>query len=368
MNKILAFINKHGKKILILAAIIIPVAVFGGTYITGQAFGDYNDYDYDFDFGGDSGGSSDWGSDSGSSDSGLINLIFFLFHIVYDLFGLPGVCCLATILIILFVIVSIVRKSKKNNNNNIQSNYREVNNNINRNNMNQNRTMNNQYVKKTPKAPDAPKPNRTEEIVDIIVAQDDLFTEPDFITYVKQVYMDIQQAWCNRDLLPVRAVVHSNLYERTKAQLDMKIRDKVVPHLERLTVEDAYMTAYRQDKEYEYVVVYLASKMIDYQTNEETGAIIYGDRESRWEMHYLMTFMRSRNVKTPKMGAASRAFNCPNCGGAMSNSTTFGVCEFCGSSVKSGEYGWVLSDFGQAKDSTPDIGIVVEEKPEDNMQ
>lgn len=362
MNKFIAFIKKHGKMLLILAAVLIPVAVFCGTYVTGNAFGDYNDYDYDYDFGGDSGGGFDWdlgSSDSGSSDSGFI---WFLFSFVYDLFGLPGVCCLVVVIIIIFTIVTISKNSKKNKRIDNSSDYRSNNYG---NNMNQNRNMNNQYVKKTPKAPDAPKPDRTLEIAEIITAEDEFFTEPDFITYAKQVYMDIQQAWCNRDLHPVQAVIHTNLYERTKSQLDMKIRDRVVPHLERLTVEDAYMTGFRQDKEYEYVVVYLASKMIDYQTNEDTGEVIYGDRESRWEMHYLMTFMRSRNVKTPKMGAASRAFNCPNCGAAMGNSTTFGVCEFCGSSVKSGEYGWVLSDFSQAKDSTPDIGVTVDKKPED---
>lgn len=369
MKKILNFINRNRKTIFAIAAIVVPIALFGSLYINASAFGDYNDYDYDYSFDSGDSFSFDSGSDSysgGGDDSGLGWVIFGLFRFVYDVFGLPGVCCLLVVFAIIGIVVTITKNKKKKNINNI-NNYNEIpktsttNNNTNRsNNMN-----NNQYMKRTPKAPDAPKPNRTGEIVEIIKSEDELFTEPDFITYAKQVYMDIQHAWCERDLLPVQAVLHSNLYERTKAQLDMKIRDKVVPHLERLTVEDAYMTAYRQDKEYEYVVVYLASKMIDYQTNEETGAVIYGDKESRWEMHYLMTFMRSRKVKTPQMGAASRAFNCPNCGGAMGESSTFGVCHFCGSSVKSGEYGWVLSDFNQAKNSTPDIGIVVEEKPED---
>ncbi len=357
MFDIMAFFRKHKRTITILVAIIVPLVVFIAASNTASAFGDYNDYDYDYDYG----GSSDWGDyDGGSGDSGIIDLVFFLFGIVYDLFGLPGVCCLATILIIIVGVVTIVSTAKEKRRKKYSSDkYKGT---ATDTQMNDMKFTNNSNVTKRPKAPDAPKPNRTTEIVKIISANDELFTEPDFITYAKQVYTDIQYAWCARDLSPVQAILHSNLYERTQAQLDMKKRDKVVPHLERLTVENAYMTAYRRDKEYEYAVVYLSSKMIDYQTNEDTGEVLYGDRTTRWEMHYLMTFMRSVKVKTPKMGAASRAFNCPNCGGTMNGSTTFGVCPYCGSSVKSGEYGWVLSDFSQAKNNTPDMGIVVEDE------
>ncbi len=199
-------------------------------------------------------------------------------------------------------------------------------------------------------------PNRSNEISAIVKAEDEFFTEPDFITYAKDVYMDIQNAWCKRDLSSVQAVLHSNLYDRTQKQLDKKIADGIVPHLDRITVEEAYLTFYKKDAEYEYVTVYLSSKMIDYQTQESTGNILYGDMTTRWELHYLMTFMRSNNVKTPEAGSAKRAFNCPNCGGVM-DSINFGTCPYCGSIVKSGEYGWVLSDFNAVRDNTTDQGI-----------
>lgn len=344
--------KKHFKTIVLMLLTVFVLACFTGALMTrAKAFGDYNDYDYgsSSDWGGSSdwGSSSDWGdsdySSSGGSGSG------FLIGILVDLFFKHPCCCsiLAVIGIIIFVIVKAINKKNgpKGGGNipqNRPNNYREIPN-------------NNQPQRRQAKVAKS-MPNRSNEIANIIEAHDPLFTEPDFITYAKDVYMDIQDAWCKRDLTDVQAVLHSNLYDRTKKQLDKKIADKVQPHLDRITVNEAYMTFYRKDSQFEYATVYLSSSMIDYQTNEVTGEILFGDKTTRWEMHYLMTFMRSLNIKTPEAGAAKKAFNCPNCGGVMDR-MHFGECPFCGSIVKSGEYGWVLSDFNAVKDSTPDQGI-----------
>lgn len=365
-DKIRVFFKKYGKRMLIIAAILIPLIVFANATITSSAFGDYNDYDYDnhhssgSSSGGFSGGSTQIGSENPGDLIGILYVIFWVFIWTYNHFGCPGVIVLI-ILIIAFFLLWAKREGNKQRKFDEKHEHparyiEDRKDDLSEDNMSY---MQNQNTYLNPKVPDVPRPNRSSDIARIIATKDVLFTEPDFITYAKQVYMDIQYAWCKRDLAEVKAVLHSNLYERTQAQLEMKIRDKAVPHLERLTVEEAYMTAYRRDKEYEYVTVFLSSKMIEYQTDEETGSIIYGDRTTRWEIHYLMTFMRSTKVQTPEKGSASRAFNCPNCGGTMSGATTFGVCPYCGSSVKSGEYGWVLSDFGRADNDAPDEGIQI---------
>ena len=337
------------KKILLMLLTVFILALFTGTmFTTAKAFGDYNDYDYgSSDWGGSDWGGSDWGSSSdwGDSGSGDSSLFIFVAEILIKLFfSHPCICTvLAIIGIIVFVIVKATKKKGGGSAPKIQG--------TNNMHINQNPAPQRRQAK-IPKS----MPNRSVEIANIIKAHDELFTEPDFITYAKDVYMDIQDAWCKRDLTSVQAVLHSNLYDRTKKQLDKKIKDGIVPHLDRITVNEAYMTFYRKDADYEYATVYLSSQMIDYQVKESTGEILYGDTSTRWELHYLMTFMRSLSVKTPEAGAAKRAFNCPNCGGIM-DAMHFGECPYCGSIVKSGEYGWVLSDFNAVKDNTPDQGI-----------
>lgn len=113
----------------------------------------------------------------------------------------------------------------------------------------------------------------------------------------------------------------------------------------------------RQDDDYEYMIVYLSAKMIDYQVKEATGEILYGDKTTRWELYYKMTFMRAKNMQTPDITEEEDAvMRCPSCGAPVEG-TAFGKCEYCGSTVSSGKYGWVLSDFGVVRNDTIDEGV-----------
>ena len=343
---------------LISAVTVLILGVFTlGLSFRSGAFGDYNDYDYDSggsDWGGSDWGSSsdwdtgsDWGGSSGGDVGGLFDLIWLIFSIVPARFR----CCCIVLVIIAFIIFSIIKR--KSNRNNVK------------------KYVNNQPQNSIPRTPQqqapvrrqAPLvqlniPNRDMEIGKLIAEADPNFTIPDFITFAKNVYMNIQDAWCKRDLEPVRPILHQNLYERTEKQIQKKIADGIVQHLDRLTVNDAYTTSYRRDAQYEYLKVYLNSSMIDYQVKESTGQILYGDQSTRWTMRYEMTFMRSVNAKTPEAGAQSIGINCPNCGAPLTG-TSFGKCPYCDSLVTTGLYNWVLSDFNAIKDHFNDEGIQV---------
>ena len=201
-------------------------------------------------------------------------------------------------------------------------------------------------------------PNRDQEIGGIIMEKDPNFTVPDFITFAKNLYINMQDAWCKRDLEPIRAALHQNLYERSEKQIQKKIEDGIVVHLDRLTVNEAYITSYRRDTQYEYVKVYLNSSMIEYHTKEATGQILYGDTSTRWTMRYEMTFMRSVSAKTNEAGAQNIGLNCPNCGAPLKG-TSFGKCPYCDSLVTTGLYNWVLSDFNAIKKEFRDEGIQI---------
>lgn len=199
-------------------------------------------------------------------------------------------------------------------------------------------------------------PDRTAQIEQIIKRDDPNFTADDFTAFVKGVYMDIQTAWCKRDLTPVRPVLHTNLYNTTAKQVQSKIDQGVIYHYESIAINTAYLTSFVRDAQFEYLTVYLNARFIDYQTDERTGNIIRGDKNTRWDFRYKMKFMRTVGVKT---GAAKDlGHNCPNCGAPLEISSS-GECPYCGSTVTTGLYSWVLSDFTTVRDDTKDDGIRV---------
>lgn len=207
-------------------------------------------------------------------------------------------------------------------------------------------------------------PNRSDEIQNLIRKKDPNFAADDFVTFAKQVYIDIQMAWCGRDMTPVRPVLHQNLFNTTQRQVEEKKAQGIVYHYESIAINTAYLTSFVRDREFEYLTVYLNARMIDYQVDEKTGNIIRGDKTTRWDMRYKMKFVRSVGTLTKEKVSGTQGYNCPNCGAPL-EITSSGECPYCGSVVTTGDYSWVLTDFTTVRNDTVDDGIRI--PPEDNQ-
>lgn len=312
--------NKQNLFRRLLAVMMLVLVMAFSTQTTAKAgFGDFNDYDSSSDW--DS--SDSWDSDWGSSD-------YDSYDYDYDDDGGSGEFSpIAIVIGLIIVVYSIIESTRKKN-----------------------KKTSGTATQRAPqhRAPaPAPAPaDQTEAISQQIKAKDPLFTAQDFLAFAGDVYMDIQSAWEKRDLTPVRAVLHQNLYQQTEKQIQKKIQDGVVNHLERISVNKSYLMSYHTDEKYEYLDVYLAASMIDYQVKEATGEILFGDKTTRWNMQYKMTFMRSVGSLTKDAKDKEKGLVCPNCGAPLTG-TSFGKCEYCGSIVTTGAYDWVLSAFTAIK-------------------
>lgn len=330
------------KRLLSILIALISAVTF---CISASAF-DANDYDYSSDWGG-SDWDSDWGSDwdddsdfyfSGSTSSGSNS-------------GGGGIGSVAIAVIIIVII--IIANSKKNSNNSNGNNGTPpvgMGGGVRPANGGQGQNVN--------------LPDRTAQIEKIIKENDPNFTADDFTAFAKNVYVDIQNAWCKRDLTEVRPVMHTNLYNTTQKQVQSKIDQKVIYHYESIAINTAYLTSFVRDEQYEYLTVYLNARFIDYQTSEETGQIIRGDKNTRWDFRYKMKFMRSVGMLTKDANTDNgygTGHNCPNCGAPLEISSS-GKCPYCDSVVTTGMYSWVLSDFTTVRNDTKDDGIRVPTK------
>ena len=202
-------------------------------------------------------------------------------------------------------------------------------------------------------------PDRTAQIETIIKEQDPNFSANDFITFAKEVFVDIQEGWSARDLSKIRIVMHDNLYKQTQKQVEEKLRNGTINRIENIAVNTAYLTAYKRDKQFEYATIYLSARFFDYEIDEKTGNILRGDTTTRWDMRYLMKFMRSTSVKTKDESNVLKTHNCPNCGAPLEMQSS-GHCEYCGSEVTSGLYSWVLCEHNSVRNDTIDEGVSVD--------
>jgi len=313
--------SKHKKIIYTVAALLVvcclltPAAAFDGNDYGGGGGGDWG--------GGGWGDDSDGGGDFDWDNATLGGKILFVIMMIV---------CGAIILYIIFVMFGAVFKSGKSKEGAVRpSSTQGLNINL---------------------------PDRTLEIEPVIKAHDPNFSASDFVSFVKRVYIDIQTAWCKRDLMPVRAFLHDNLYDATAKQVQSKIDQRVVYHYESMVVNTAYLTSYAKDTQFEYLTLYLNARMIDWQEDEKTGKILRGDKTTRWDLRYKMKFMRSAGVLTKEAVSGVSGRNCPNCAAPL-EMTSSAKCAYCDSVVTTGQYSWVLSDFGTIRDDTVDEGIRV---------
>ena len=312
------------------AILITALAVIIGCFALSVSAFDGNDYGGDWgggDWGGGDWGGIYWGDDDYSGSGG---------------YPLPGLFIGLGIVLVIIIISAISKKSKNHSGSNMP------------------------VPGSGTQGMNVILPDRTQQIESIIKQHDPNFTADDFTAFSKQVYIDIQTAWCKRDLTPVRPVLHTNLYNTTQRQVQEKIDRGIIYHYESMAINTAYLTSYVRDKEYEYLTVYLNARFIDYQTDEKTGKIIKGDTSTRWDLRYKMKFMRTMGVKTSS-GQDNRTtgHNCPNCGAPM-EITSSGQCAYCGSTVTTGIYAWVLSDFTTIRNDTKDDGIRIPSEPQNN--
>lgn len=193
--------------------------------------------------------------------------------------------------------------------------------------------------------------NNTALIAEYIQKEDPNFSAEKFLGWVKEVFITLQQAWTQRSWEPIRPFEKEELFRQHEQQLNEYINSGRINIIERININQAYLTQYIQDKEYEYLKVYMQVRMTDYIIDENTKEVLKGDPNKDSYLQYILTFMRKDGVKTDPALSGQSTVKCPHCG-APTKVTSAGKCEYCGYIITTGEFDWVLSDITGIKPGT----------------
>ncbi|MDD3242111.1 MAG: TIM44-like domain-containing protein [Eubacteriales bacterium] len=158
---------------------------------------------------------------------------------------------------------------------------------------------------------------------------------------VGNMYVQMQNAWQEKQWEPIRMLMTDTLFNQFNRQLNELIRLKQTNHVERIAVLESRIVGYNQDDTNDVLRILLKTRIVDYYTDDSTGKVLRGDPNKELFMTYEWTLIRRKGVKT--QGTAQRSYqHCPACGAPM-NINQSGKCEYCGGIVSSGEYDWVIS-------------------------
>ena len=312
--------NMKKKLFIVISFLLIFLSIY--TYSIADV-GSFDRYDS---------GSSDWGSsgsswdfsssDWGSSDGDIGFLIGLL------LGSTPGRGVLL-ILIIGFVIRYFIRRKGHNKPPMYRPNpYGNVSNPV------YNNNINNYAV--------GIGADASHQVARNVKQVDEMFSEEKFLAYTKDLFVKLQNSWTARDWDSMRPFESQELFAQHQTQVQGYIDTNRINIMDRIAVNFAYLYKFRQDGDKEILEVALKSTMKDYIIDATTKEVLEGNKTQDRITTYKMTFERKKGVKTKEGTNDINTTNCPNCG-APTQITSSGKCNYCGSVITTGDYGWVLS-------------------------
>lgn len=294
---------KEIARIIILAIVLTFVA---SSRISIADVGSFEDYDS----GSSSWGSSDWGSSSWDHDYDYGSDSNYTY--IGGGSSIPGI-------IIFIIVVAITMYVKSKQKDNWQMPKQQF-----------HQTQNYAY--------------KSEEAVEKEVkAVDELFNKEEFLSWSRDLFIKLQEAWTARDWSTIRVFETNELFEQHHKQLQDYIDRKQINKMERICVKSAQLADFKQTGDKDILTVILKSRMVDYIIDEETGKVLKGDKVTDRHSTYKLEFIRKTGVKTKPGSNQINTTNCPNCG-APTQITSSGKCEYCGSVITTGEHSWALAN------------------------
>ena len=179
-----------------------------------------------------------------------------------------------------------------------------------------------------------------------IKAADPNFDPAAFVARVQKAFGALQAAWQARDVDTARAFMSPGLYFSWSAQVEQMAEQHRRNILENLRVDRVTPVRVLHGHVFDDVTVRIDATCADYEIDEGTQRIVFGDKTPRPFTEY-WTFQRAIEAKTGERTLLDKV--CPNCGAPL-DVNQLGECKYCKAAVTSGRFDWVLSRIEQEEE------------------
>jgi predicted lipid-binding transport protein (Tim44 family) len=156
------------------------------------------------------------------------------------------------------------------------------------------------------------------------------------------IYAQLNQAWTNNDLGPIRGLASDGLYDYLQYWIDAYRQQGLRNVLAEMRITRTTIAKVARDRYYNAITIRIWGTGKDYVIREPGGEHVRGSKRRDRAYSEYWTLIRSASRKgTPGAAAA-----CGNCGAPLEVAQS-GECEHCGAHVTSGEFDWVVSKIEQ---------------------
>jgi hypothetical protein len=165
---------------------------------------------------------------------------------------------------------------------------------------------------------------------------------PTFETRLAMIYTELNKAWSEGKLAPIRGFVSDGLYDYLQYWIDAYQAQGLRNALVDMRITKTELAKVVRDTYFSSVTVRIWGTGKDFVVHGATGKVVRGSKRRERAYSEYWTLIRSAS----RTGPARTDKRCNNCGAPL-QITMAGACSHCGAHVTSGEFDWVLSKVEQ---------------------
>jgi len=118
------------------------------------------------------------------------------------------------------------------------------------------------------------------------------FDENRFNELVMDNFFKVQGAWMNRDLSSAIVLLTDEMRGNMQQDVDKLLRDKQVNRLENVAVRKVEIAEAWQESGQDYITTLISANLLDYTTDENSGAVMSGSKSDPVKFEEFWTFTR----------------------------------------------------------------------------
>ncbi|MGI5978425.1 MAG: TIM44-like domain-containing protein [Oscillospiraceae bacterium] len=179
--------------------------------------------------------------------------------------------------------------------------------------------------------------------IETLRESDPNFSPQAFKEKISNLYVQMQDAWQNKDFEPMRPYMTDGLYTQFDRQLDELRKGGRTNYVDRVAVLGVALSGWKRDDNSESVVAIVSARIVDYTLDDKTGKLVSGSKSVEKFMTYEWTLTRSKGSKTAGVSEKETdAKRCPSCGAPLDVNQS-ARCPYCGSVVFAKDFNWAIS-------------------------
>ena len=136
---------------------------------------------------------------------------------------------------------------------------------------------------------------------------DSAFDEQRFKDQCMDAFFKVQGAWANRDMSGIRNMFTDEMYRFMQGETDDLKKNKRINRLENIAVRAVELSEAWQEAGKDFITVRFSANLLDYTTDETTGAVISGSKMDPVKFEEFWTFTRPAGNNSWQLSAINQA-------------------------------------------------------------